>query len=41
MRTVFYALLSVLMTVLPSTVQAAQYYIHNLEGPVERLVGND
>lgn len=41
MRTVFYALLSVLMIVLPSTVQAAQYYIHNLEGSVERLVGND
>lgn len=41
MRTILYALLSLLMTVLPSTIQAAQYYIHNLEGSVERLVGNE
>lgn len=41
MRTVIYALLSLLMTILPSRVQAAQYYIHNLEGSVERLVGNE
>ncbi len=41
MRTVLYALLSLLLTVLPLNVQAAQYYIHNLEGSVERLVGNE
>lgn len=42
MKTILYAfLLLMMMTIMPSSVYAAQYYIHNMEGSVERLVGNE
>ncbi|MBO4673527.1 MAG: hypothetical protein J5616_04180 [Bacteroidaceae bacterium] len=37
MKTFVYTLLSILMTFLPSTLHAAQYYIYNMDGSVERL----
>ena len=41
MKTIFYALLLLMMSAASPAVHAAQYYIHNLEGSVERLVGNE